>query len=208
VIKDAVLWITYHRYHRRPGGFQIVHKTRRSNMKRTTNTLIAAAVLAATATGTVGLANAHDGYRETHHMASSYGPRQDCDSPWRTGYGPGGVVGASALADRLDLSKEQRKKIRDVMDKARAKSRELGEDMYRNREDMQDTMTDKGYGPEYDKLAHHQGELIGDMMVLRAKVRADVEAVLDDDQKKEYRKLSHGFPGHRFGGGGWDWYGD
>ena len=177
-------------------------------MKRNTKTLLAAAVLAATTTGTVGLAYAHDGYRDTHRMATNYGPWQDCDRPWRMGYGPGGMSGPSVLADRLDLSNEQRKAIRKIMDDARAKSRELGEDMYRNREDMQDTMSDKGYGPEYDKLAHHQGKLIGDMMVLRAKARADVEAVLDDDQKKEYRKLSHGFPGHRFGGWGWDRYWD
>ena len=177
-------------------------------MKRTTKTLLAAAVLAATATGTVGLAYAHDGYRDKHRMTMAYGPWQDCERPWHMGYGPGGRSDASALADRLDLTKDQRKAIRKIMDDARAKSRELGEDMYRNREDMQDAMSDKGYSPQYDKLAHQQGKLIGDMMVLRAKARADVEAVLDDDQKKEYRKLSHGFPGHRFGGWGWDRYWD
>ena len=177
-------------------------------MNRTKKTLLAAAVLAATATGTAGLAYAHDGYREAHRMNTSYGPWQDCNRPWRMGYGPRGMSGVASLADRLDLSKDQRKSIRKIMDDARAKTRELGEDMYRNREDMQDTLGDKGYGPEYDKLAHRQGDLIGNMMILRAKTRADVEAILDDDQKKEYRRLSHGFPGHRFGGWGWDWYED
>ena len=59
-------------------------------MKRTTKTLLAAAVLAATATGTAGLAYAHDGYRDKHRMTTAYGPWQDCDRPWHMGYEPGG----------------------------------------------------------------------------------------------------------------------
>jgi Spy/CpxP family protein refolding chaperone len=172
-------------------------------MKHTTKTLLSTAILTASL-GAGGFAFAHDAYPGAHGMTPPmYGPWQDCNQPRHMKYGPHGMGEISYLADKLDLSKDQRKVIRKIMDEERAKTRELGESMYENREDIEDLLGDNGYAPEYDKLARKQGEMIGEMMILRAKTQAQVVAVLDDEQKKVYRKFRDDFPGHRFGA--WDW---
>jgi Spy/CpxP family protein refolding chaperone len=99
----------------------------------------------------------------------------------------------SYLADELDLSKDQRKSIRDITDKARSKARELGDSMMENREQMDDVMEDKGYGADFDKLARRQGELIGQMIILRASTRAQIEGVLTAEQKEKFRDYDGDF---------------
>jgi Spy/CpxP family protein refolding chaperone len=93
------------------------------------------------------------------------------------------------LADRLDLSDEQRRSVRDVLERARADARKLGETLRDNREQMRDNLEDKGYGPDFDRLAKKQGELIGQMISLRAKTRSQIMGVLSDGQKKALKDL-------------------
>lgn len=167
-------------------------------MKRTTSSLIAAGVLLATVTVT-GIALAHDNYTGPHHMERDHGWMGYSQPP----YGPPGYRGMSDLsylAEELDLSKDQRKTIRDITDKSRSKARELGESMLENREQMDDLLDDKGYSADFDKLARRQGELIGEMIMLKAKTRAQIEGVLTADQKEKFRDndgdfCEHG-PGH------------
>jgi Spy/CpxP family protein refolding chaperone len=161
-------------------------------MKRTKASIIAAGVLLAAATAT-GMAYAYDDYPGPHHMGRGYGWMGD-NPPF---YGPHGRHGMdhnlSYLADELDLSKDQRKSIRDITDKARSKSRELGESMIENREQMDDVMEDKGYGADFDKLARRQGDLIGQMIILRASIRAQIEGVLTAEQKEKFRDYDGDF---------------
>jgi hypothetical protein len=93
------------------------------------------------------------------------------------------------LSDRLDLSDEQRKSVRDVLERARADVRKLGEALRDNREQMRDDLEDKGYGPDFDRLAKKQGDLIGQMISLRAKSRSQIMKILSDEQKKDLKDL-------------------
>ncbi|MBK9131407.1 MAG: Spy/CpxP family protein refolding chaperone [Gammaproteobacteria bacterium] len=162
-------------------------------MKRTASSLMATGVLLA-ATTLTGAAFAHADDSGPHHMGHGY-PGSGYGGP---GYGPPsfgphgyrGMGGLSSLAEELDLSKEQRKSVRDIMDKSRSKARELGESMIENREKMDDVLDDKGYGADFDKLARHQGELVGEMIMLREKTRAQIEGVLTAEQKERFREYA------------------
>jgi len=164
-------------------------------MKRTTTSLLTAGVLLA-AVGLTGSALANDDYDNPHHMMG----RDHC---WQQGRGPfyggppghfrGDMGGLSSLADELDLSKEQRDKIRDLVRKSRTQLRDLGESLGDNRDDMEALLDDKGYGADFDKLARRQGELIGEMIILRAKTRAQIEGVLTPEQKERFRDAAGDF---------------
>jgi Spy/CpxP family protein refolding chaperone len=127
------------------------------------------------------------------------------------GYGPyghRGMGGISYLADELELSEEQRKKIRDITGKSRTQARDLGEKMAENRAQMDDMLEDKGYSADYDKLARSQGELIGQMIMLRAKTHAQVEGLLTQEQKDRLRdNADDGCDDERGPGYGWRAYG-
>ncbi len=174
-------------------------------MKRTTSSIIAAGILLA-ATTLTGVAFAHGDYPGPRHMGHGYqGPGYGPPS-----FGPHGyrdMGGLSYLAEELDLSKEQRKTLRDIMDKSRSQTRDLGESMIENREKMDDVIDEKGYGADFDKLARRQGELIGEMIMLREKTRAQIEGALTDEQKARFRdraddSCEHG-PGYGRHNRGW-----
>lgn len=174
-------------------------------MKRTASSLIATGILL-TATTLTGVALADDGYPGPRHMGHGY-QGSGYGGP---GYGPHGyrgMGGLSSLTEELDLSKEQRKSIRDIMDKSRSRARELGESMIENREKMDDVLDDKGYGADFDKLARRQGELVGDMIMLREKTRAQIEGVLTAEQKERFRDYADDScdrgPGFGWHGRGW-----
>lgn len=175
-------------------------------MKRTTASLIAAGALFATVTIT-GIALANDDHPGPRHMDRDHGWSGYGQPP----YGPPGHRGMgslSYLAEELDLSKDQRKSVRDIMDKSRSQARDLGESMIENREQMDEALDDKGYGADFDKLARRQGELIGEMIILKAKTRAQIEGVLTAEQKEQFRDYAGDFcedgPGHGWRGhAGW-----
>lgn len=176
-------------------------------MKHTPSSLIATGVLLA-ATIFTGMAFAHDDHDGPRHMGHAY-PGAGYGGPgyWGPGYGPHGyrgMGGLSYLADELDLGKDQRKSIRDIMDKSRSHARELGESMIENREKMGDVLDEKGYGADFDKLARRQGELIGEMIMLRAKTRAQIEATLTAEQKERFQDYADDFCGR---GPGFGWRG-
>lgn len=179
-------------------------------MNRTTASLITACALLA-ATTLTGVAFAHDGYSGPRHMGHGYqgsgygGPGYGPPS-----FGPHGhhaMGGLSSLAEKLDLSKEQRKSVRDIMDKSRSQARALGESMIENRERMDEVLDDKGYGADFDKLARQQGELIGEMIMLRESTRARIEGVLTAEQKERFRDYADDScdRGPGFGWHGRDW---
>jgi len=161
-------------------------------MKCTTSTLAAAGILLITiAVSGSALAQGYD-----------MGPRHMM-GPGMMGYGqmPYGVYGGpcghrgmmgnlSYLADELDLSEDQRKTIRDIASKSRAQARDLGEEMGKLRDQMDDMLDDKGYGADFDKLARRKGELIGQMIILKAKTHAQIEGVLTPEQKEQFRDYS------------------
>jgi Spy/CpxP family protein refolding chaperone len=184
---------------------QINHDEEEIIMKCTTSSLVAAGFLLATVTVT-GVALAHD-YPGPRHMDPDRGWMGHGQPPYGGPYGHRGMGNLSYLEEELDLSEEQRKTIRSIMDKSRAQTRDLGEEMAENRTQMDDMLDDKGYGADFDKLARRQGELIGEMIMLRAKTRAQIEGALTAEQKERFRDRAgdyceHG-PGRGWRGPGW-----
>jgi len=95
----------------------------------------------------------------------------------------------SYLADRLDLSADQRKSIRDTFERSREDARKLRDAMLDNRAQLRDTLEAKGYGPQFEQLAKKQGDLFGQLITLRGKARAQILNVLTEVQRKELKDL-------------------
>lgn len=168
-------------------------------MKHMAFSLLVAGLLLAAVIAT-GAAVAHDHYPGPRHAPAAYG-WMDYDSMPR---GPHGFYGGDpSHLEELDLSTDQKKAIRDILAQTRSKARDLGESLVDNQEEIRDAVSDKGYGPEVEKLAQRQGELIGNMIALRAKTRSQINGVLDEDQKKKLKE-HHGERRH-YWRGRWDW---
>jgi len=90
------------------------------------------------------------------------------------------------MAERLDLTKEQRDKVRAIVDKTRPQTRELRDKLSENRKQLQ-TLTQQGTAKESEirKLADNQGKLIADMIVQRNKVQGEISAVLTPEQREK-----------------------
>lgn len=144
-------------------------------MKKLTKSLLAA-TLVVSSVGLVTVVSAMpfaDGPgcgRAGHHMAyskhsSSRGPNLE------------------RLADRLDMTEEQRAEIKVILDDAREQMVELREQIRENRVELRE-LTGQA---EFDEvavrsLADKQGDLKAEAIVLRARQRHDMKAVLTDEQ--------------------------
>jgi Spy/CpxP family protein refolding chaperone len=93
------------------------------------------------------------------------------------------------MAERLDLNKEQRDKVRAIVDKTRPQARELRDKLSENRKQMQ-TLTRQGTTKESEirKLADNQGKLIADMIVQRSKVQGEINTVLTPEQREKMQQ--------------------
>jgi Spy/CpxP family protein refolding chaperone len=98
------------------------------------------------------------------------------------------------MAARLDLTTEQRDKVRAIVDKTRTQTRELRDQLSENRKQLQ-SLTQSGTAKESEirKLADNQGKLIANMIVQRSKVQGEINAVLTPEQRE---KMQQRF-GHR-----------
>jgi Spy/CpxP family protein refolding chaperone len=93
------------------------------------------------------------------------------------------------MAQRLDLTTEQRDKVRAIVDKARPQTRELRDKLSENRKQLQ-ALTQQGTAKEGEvrKLADAKGKLIADMIVQRSKLRNEIDAVLTPEQREKLRQ--------------------
>lgn len=98
--------------------------------------------------------------------------------------------GWGRLADRLNLTQEQRASIKAIYDKYRPELRELRQLQSDNRKalakmDATDT--------RLQELAEAQGKTIADTIVLRKKMRDEMGAILTEDQRQKLHEMF----GHR-----------
>jgi Spy/CpxP family protein refolding chaperone len=93
------------------------------------------------------------------------------------------------MAERLDLTKEQRDKVRAIVDKTRPQTRELRDKLSENRKQLQ-TLTRQGTAKEGEirKLADSQGRLIADLIVQHSKVQGEINAVLTPEQRDKMQQ--------------------
>jgi protein CpxP len=88
------------------------------------------------------------------------------------------------LADRLDMTEQQRAEIKTMLDDSRQQMKGLREQMRANRAQLRD-LTQQA---EFDEaavrnVADEQGDLKAEMIVLRARQRHEMKAVLTDEQR-------------------------
>ena len=129
---------------------------------------------------------------------TNYGPRPG-DAPGMDG-GPMGMhrfghdpmgddMGIMRMAERLNLTQEQRDKIGKIIDQTRPKLRENAFAMMDSRKELHNFMKD---GKTDDKklrtLTRREGELMADMMYLRMKMHADIRSVLTDEQLSKMKE--------------------
>lgn len=115
--------------------------------------------------------------------------------------GPGmmdSTMGLVMLAEKLDLTPDQRDKIGKIMDDARPKMRSLMFEMMDSHKQMKSMMhaNDKVDDSKLRQLADQQGKLMADMMYITMKSRTDMLAVLTDEQRKRLDGFHHGFMRH------------
>jgi len=92
---------------------------------------------------------------------------------------------ADILADRLDLTKEQRGAVDDIVKKSRREMRDLWEEHRDNRHDLH-KMIRHGIQDQaaFGKLAEKQGQLTTRLIKLRAELRTRIVKILDENQQR------------------------
>lgn len=110
------------------------------------------------------------------------------------GLGHHGLDSESAverMTQRLDLSTEQRDKVRAIVDKARPQMRALRDQLSDNRQKLRALMQ-SGNAKEADirKLADTQGKLMADKIVQRSRVHNEINAVLTPEQRETWQQQS------------------
>ena len=141
------------------------------------NSTVKSVLIAATLIGSVVATTAHAGMGCGHERHGQRG----MDSDHRI----------NRMADRLELSAEQRDKVRAIADKSRPALRAVHDKMQENRKSMRALMQqEKPADAELRKLADARGKLVAEMTVLRARMKSDIHAVLTPEQRDKLKQHS------------------
>jgi len=100
------------------------------------------------------------------------------------------------LASRLDMTAEQRADVRAIMAGSRDEVITLRGRMQANRADLRHVTGESDYDEaEVRRIAEEQGDLRAEMIVLRARQRAEIRSVLTDTQVAQLEKMRQRRPG-------------
>lgn len=94
------------------------------------------------------------------------------------------------MAKRLDLTKDQLASVRSIVDKHRAQLRAVLDQLAENRSRLRAFAAESA--PDEAKLrttADRQGKAIADLIVIRTEMKAQINKVLTDDQRKKMRPM-------------------
>ena len=108
------------------------------------------------------------------------------------GFGPGhGRDGGFGIALRgLDLTDEQKAKVKEIMESGRANAEPLIEQMRDNHEKISVLGTDGKFNQaQVEALAAEQGNITAKMIVEKEKIKAQIFAILTDEQKAKAEAL-------------------
>jgi Spy/CpxP family protein refolding chaperone len=103
-----------------------------------------------------------------------------------------GVEHLEKLAQKRDVTDEQRGRIRAIADKFRPQTREVTDRLRAARTGMyQEMKADKPDETKIMTAAAEKGKAEGEMMVLRTKVRSEMNGVLTPEQRERWMKRGH-----------------
>jgi Spy/CpxP family protein refolding chaperone len=102
----------------------------------------------------------------------------------------GGGPNLERLADRLDMTEQQRAEIKVMFDDSRQQMANLREQIRENRTQLRELAGQA----EFDEaavrsIAERQGDLKAETIVLRARQRHEMKAVLTDDQRVQLEEM-------------------
>lgn len=128
------------------------------------------------------------------------GATGDEHKPWSRHGGPGHGRNPEEMimriADRLDLDETQRQEVRNIMEAAKPSFSALRE---RSRASRQAffalDVSDPDYGAKLQDLSAQSGELVAELTMLAGQLRADVSAVLTDEQRQKLAERMSAFQG-------------
>lgn len=108
--------------------------------------------------------------------------------------GPFGGFMMERIADRLDLSDEQRSELAAILEAYRPESELLGETLSVTRKELDDQIT----ADDFDEIAireaaERSAAVRADLAVLRARIHTEVLQVLTEDQIAEAREMRERF---------------
>ena len=151
-------------------------------MKKSTNYLLAGALVMSS----VGLAGMV--------TAMPYGDGPGCGrggNQVEAGYKRGGRgFNVDRMAQRLDLTDDQRTQLQAVLAAAKPRMSDLRSELQASRKKLRELMqTSPIDEAEVRNIAETQGDLKADMIVLRAQQRAEINAVLTDEQRTQWVEM-------------------
>lgn len=90
------------------------------------------------------------------------------------------------MTEKLNLSDEQRAKVKVIVEDSKQQMSDLGEKMRENREQLRElTQQSPLNEAKVRKVVDTQSDLKADMIILRAQKRAKINAVLTGDQRAQ-----------------------
>lgn len=97
------------------------------------------------------------------------------------------------LAERLELTDEQRSTVQAIVDEAKPKMREIKDQMRENRRSLRELTSQPDATDEQIRaLADAQGTQLTELIVLRTKMRADIAATLTPEQLERFQDMRSG----------------
>ena len=94
------------------------------------------------------------------------------------------------FARKLDLNDEQRKQLREVINAARPEADELADAILANRRALRELGKGTALSEsEIQEIADLRGTLVSRMIVLKARVRGQIYALLTPDQRERFEKM-------------------
>lgn len=126
------------------------------------------------------------------------------------GFGPGGYGHAAMFLRGLDLSVEQKAKVKDILDSSKTTVEPLMEQMRANHETLRSLgIADRFDQAQVEAIAAAQSNVMAQLIVEREKTKAQIFAILTDEQKAKAAEMHKNFdkkfrsrgprPAHRTG---------
>lgn len=94
------------------------------------------------------------------------------------------------LANKLNLTEEQRTQIKEIVGKAEKKAVKLNEDMLSSRDKLSNMLNNNQYDKKkVEELAEDQGDSVAKMIELQAEMQHDILQVLTPEQRTELKTM-------------------
>lgn len=102
----------------------------------------------------------------------------------------GGGFFMQRMADKLELTPEQRTSVKAVVEKSKPQMAEFREKMRANRKALRELARDgKADDAKVAALAQEKGTLVADMTIERTRMRSDIRAILTDTQRDKLKQM-------------------